>query len=98
MKKLVLVETVSTARVRYVVETEGDLIEAVKVVANSPMKRKIEHVLTTPETVIGTWVLTEDEYVRLFDADHPGNTMTPDEKEGFVIKVDEPDQAPDTAS
>ena len=86
MKKLILVETFITTLGRYIVEAE-DFDAAKNHLAVASTRTPMEMISSQENFMPSGWILSEYEYVTLFDQAHPDNTLTPEEKEAFIIKI-----------
>ena len=77
--KLVLVDTVSSFRIRYVVEVPEDASEEIAhdfVLNGDPKELSQVH---TKEEVVGSRVVTDKQYLKVFDSDNEYLSSWPDE-------------------
>lgn len=70
-KKLVMVETLSQFRVKYVIEVEDDIDHALdEVVMNEGLLTEFSQKSLEPTIIISHREITEEEYLKQFDEDN----------------------------
>lgn len=95
MKKLVLVDTISQHRIRYVVEVEDDIDHALDEVVmndyNSEFKEFSQEHLG--QVIVSHRDITEEEYLNIFDQDNDYlKSWTPEQKLNFINKINYGDE------
>ena len=89
-KKLVMVETLSQYRMRYVVEVEEDVDHALDAVFMNESNfefREFSQMHLGPGPVIDHYEITEDEYITMFDKDNDYLASWTDEQKKSLINV-----------
>jgi len=91
MKKIVMVEMLSSFRIRYVVEVEDDIDHALDEVIcrESDFEfREFSQKHLEPTVVIDHYEITKEEYLKMFDQDNDYLASWPEEKKlGFINKI-----------
>lgn len=95
MKKLVLVDTISQHRIRYVVEVEGDIDHAFDEVVtneyNADFKEFSQEHLG--QVIVSHREITEEEYLKIYDQDNDYlKSWTPEQKLNFINKINYGDE------
>ena len=92
MPKLVMVETLSQYRMRYVVQVADDINDAPEIVAYNTSNFEFQefsqkHLDTCP--IVDYYEITEDEYIKMFDKDNDYlASWDKDKKKSFINVID----------
>jgi hypothetical protein len=92
MKKIVMVEMLSSFRIRYAIEVEDDIDHALDEVIcrehdTSFIEFSQKHL--EPTTFIDHYEISQEEYFKMFDEDNDYLKSWPEEKKlGFINKID----------
>lgn len=102
MKKLVMVETLSQYRMRYVVQVEDDVDHALDAVVCNTHNFEFHEFSQKhlgSDTIIDHYEITEDEYITMFDKDNDYLiSWTDDQKKSFINVIEyEPKELNDGA-
>ena len=89
MKKLVLVETISQHRIRYVVEVEDNLEHALDEVVCREHDTDFKEFSQTHlgSVVVSHREISGDEYLKIFNEDNDYLSMWPEEQKNRLINV-----------
>jgi succinate dehydrogenase flavin-adding protein (antitoxin of CptAB toxin-antitoxin module) len=92
MKKLVMVDVLSSFRIRYVVEVEDDIEDALDEVVMREDDITFEEFSQKhlePTAIIEHREISQEEYIKIFDEDNDYlKTWTNDEKKKFINVID----------
>lgn len=92
MKKLVMVDVLSSFRIRYVVEVEDDIEHALDEVVfreNDHTFQEFSQKHLEPTAIIDHREISEEEYLKIFDEDNDYlKSWTNDEKKKFINVIE----------
>jgi hypothetical protein len=92
MKKLVMVETLSQYRMRYVIEVEDNIDHALDEVVmeeNSENFKEFSQKFLQPTVIVSHREITKNEYLKMFDEDNEYlKNWTYEQKLGFINVID----------
>jgi len=92
MSKLVMVDVLSSFRIRYVVKVESDVRDALDEVVwreGDTTFKEFSQKHIDPTAIIDHREITEEEYLKLFDQDNEYlKTWTDEQKKSFINVID----------
>jgi hypothetical protein len=92
MKKLVMVETLSQYRMRYVVQVEDDIDHALDMVVMGdydPDFKEFSQKHLGPSVIVDHYEISENEYITMFDKDNDYLiSWTDEQKKSFINVID----------